>query len=35
VGIALLGVVAALVLIRRRELEQATAVEAVPLPEAA
>jgi EmrB/QacA subfamily drug resistance transporter len=36
VGIALLGVVAALVLIRRHELEQAQAVEeAVPLPEAA
>jgi len=37
VGIAFLGVVAALVLIRRDELEQAPAVEpeAVPLPEAA
>jgi EmrB/QacA subfamily drug resistance transporter len=31
-GIALLGVVAALVLIRRRELEQAPAAEAVPQP---
>jgi EmrB/QacA subfamily drug resistance transporter len=35
VGIALLGVVAALVLIRRRELEQAPVVEPVPLAEAA
>jgi EmrB/QacA subfamily drug resistance transporter len=36
VGIALLGVLAALVLIRREELEQVPAVdEAVPLPEAA
>jgi EmrB/QacA subfamily drug resistance transporter len=36
VGIALLGVIAALVLIRRHELEQAPVVEeAVPLPEAA
>jgi MFS family permease len=35
VGIALLGVVAALTLIRREELQEAPAVEAVPLPEAA
>ena len=35
VGIALLGVIAALLLIQRRELEQPQAVEAVPLAEAA